>query len=165
MRHPDKTAPLVISGGALMAWILMSIGTGLGRLASLVIAVLTGRRIARAMRCAETSFLDVLAVATRGLWAAALQLASAICRHYWPLALLAAILSRRCRRVVLIAAVVDGVVDWLRRREGADDDAEPIGPLTYLVLKRVDDLAYGAGLWYGVVRERNIGALKPQIRT
>lgn len=116
VRHPDKTAPLVISGGALMAWILMSIGTGLGRLASLVIAVLTGRRIARAMRCAETSFLDVLAVATRGLWAAALQLASAICRHYWPLALLAAILSRRCRRVVLIAAVVDGVVDWLRRR-------------------------------------------------
>ncbi len=165
VRHPDKTAPLVISGGALMAWILMSIGTGLGRLASLVIAVLTGRRIARAVRCAETSFLDVLAVATRGLWAAALQLASAICRHYWPLALLAAILSRRCRRVVLIAAVVDGVVDWLRRREGADDDAEPIGPLTYLVLKRVDDLAYGAGLWYGVVRERNIGALKPQIRT
>ncbi|CKT64945.1 sugar transferase [Mycobacterium tuberculosis] len=33
------------------------------------------------------------------------------------------------------------------------------------MLKRVDDLAYGAGLWYGVVRERNIGALKPQIRT
>ncbi len=33
---------------------------------------------------------------------------------------------------------------------------EPIGPLTYLVLKRVDDLAYGAGLWYEVVRERSI---------
>ena len=29
---------------------------------------------------------------------------------------------------------------------------------------RVDDLAYGLGLWYGVVRERNIGPLKPQIR-
>jgi len=25
-------------------------------------------------------------VATRGLWSAALELASAICRHYWPLA-------------------------------------------------------------------------------
>ncbi|OSC42891.1 mycofactocin biosynthesis glycosyltransferase MftF [Mycobacterium decipiens] len=165
VRHPDKTAPLVISGWALMAWILMAIGTGIAQLASLAIAVLTGRRIARAMRSAQTSFLDVLAVATRGLWSAALQLASAICRHYWPLALLAAILSRHCRRVVLIAAVVDGVVDWLRRREGADGDAEPIGLLTYLLLKRVDDLAYGVGLWYGVVRERNIGALKPQIRT
>lgn len=165
VRHPDKTAPLVISGWALMAWILMAVGTSITQLASLVIAVLTGRRIARAMRSAETSLHDIVAIATRGLCSAALQLASAICRHYWPVALLAAIASRHCRRVVLIAAVVDGVVDWLRRRDAIGDDAEPIGLLTYLVLKRVDDLAYGIGLWWGVVRERNIGALKPQIRT
>lgn len=165
VRHPDKTAPVVISGWALMAWILMSLGTGLARVASVVIAVLTGRRIARAMRNTETSLCDVLVVATRGLWAAAMQLASALCRHYWPLALLAAILSRHCRRVVLIAAVVDGVVDWLRRRDASDGDTEPIGLLTFLLLKRVDDLAYGIGLWYGVLRERNVGALKPQIRT
>ncbi|AKN18158.1 mycofactocin biosynthesis glycosyltransferase MftF [Mycobacterium haemophilum] len=165
VRHPDKTAPLVISGWALMAWILMAVGTSITQLASLVIAVLTGRRIARAMRSAETSLRDIVAIATRGLWSTALQLASAVCRHYWPVALLAAIASRHCRRVVLIAAVVDGVVDWLRRRDAIGDDAEPIGLLTYLVLKRVDDLAYGIGLWWGVVRERNIGALKPQIRT
>ena len=66
------------------------------------------------MRGADTSIWDVLVVATRGLWSAALQLASAICRHYWPLALLAAIVSRHCRRVVLVAAVMDGVVDWLQ---------------------------------------------------
>ncbi|SOJ53425.1 Putative mycofactocin biosynthesis glycosyltransferase MftF [Mycobacterium simulans] len=165
LRHPDKTAPVVISGWALMAWVLMSLGTGVAQLASLIIALVTGRRIAKAMRGAETSFWDVLVVATRGLWSAALQLASALCRHYWPVALLAAILSRHCRRVVLIAAVVDGVADWLRRREAADGGAEPIGLLTFLLLKRVDDLAYGIGLWYGVLRERNIGALKPQIRT
>jgi mycofactocin glycosyltransferase len=131
----------------------------------LVIAVLRGRRIAKALRGAETTLLDVLAVATRGLWLAALQLASAICRHYWPVALVAAILSRHCRRAVLIAAIFDGVVDWLRRRDASNDDAEPIGLLTYLLLKRVDDLAYGIGLWYGVARERNVRALKPQIRT
>jgi mycofactocin system glycosyltransferase len=165
VRHPDKTAPVVISGWTLAAWILVSIGSGLAQLASIVIAVLTGRRIAKAMRSTETSLSDVIVVATRGLWSAALQLASAICRHYWPVALLAAILSRHCRRVVLIAAIVDGVVDWLRRRDAVDGDAEPIGLLTFLLLKRVDDLAYGIGLWYGVVRERNIGALKPQIRT
>ncbi len=165
VRHPDKTSPLVISGWALVAWILLSLGTGIGQLASLVIAVFTGRKIATAMRTDETSFCDVLVVATRGLWSAALQLASAICRHYWPVALLAAILSRHCRRVVLIAAIVDGVVDWLRRRDANDGDTEPIGLLTYLLLKRVDDLAYGIGLWSGVIRERNLGALKPQIRT
>ncbi len=165
VRHPDKTAPVVISGWALMAWILMALGTSITQLASIVIALLTGRRIARAMSTADTSPRDVLAVAGRGLWSAALQLASALCRHYWPLALLAATVSRQCRRVVLIAAVVDGVVDWLHRRDATDDDAEPIGLLTYLVLKRIDDLAYGLGLWRGVVRERNLRALKPQIRT
>ncbi|BBZ10451.1 mycofactocin biosynthesis glycosyltransferase MftF [Mycobacterium branderi] len=163
-RHPDKTAPLVISGWALAAWILMTVGSGLGYLASLLIAAVTGRKIAKTLEGPDTQIWDVLAVATRGLWSAALQLASAICRHYWPVALLAAIVSRHCRRVVVIAAIVDGVVDWLRRRGATDDDAKPIGLLTYLLLKRVDDLAYGIGLWCGVVRERTIGPLKPQIR-
>ena len=71
---------------------------------------------------------------------------------------------RPARRVVLVAAVTDGVVDWASRRRDADEDAKPIGVVTYLLLKRLDDLAYGLGLWYGVVRERNLGPLKPQIR-
>ncbi|MDT5166799.1 MAG: mycofactocin glycosyltransferase [Mycobacterium sp.] len=164
VRHPDKIAPLMISGWALTAWILMAIGSSFGYLASLFVAGLTGRRIAKTMQGADTQMWDVLAVATRGLWSAALQLASAICRHYWPVALLAAVAWRPCRRVVLIAAVLDGVVDWASHRQFADEDARPIGLLTYLLLKRVDDLAYGLGLWCGVVRERNVGPLKPQIR-
>ena len=164
VRHPDKIAPVMISGWALTAWILMAIGSSFGYLASLFVAALTGRRIAKTMQGADTQIWDVLAIAARGLWSAALQLASAICRHYWPVALLAAVACRPCRRVVLIAAVVDGVVDWASRRQFADDDARPIGLVSYLLLKRVDDLAYGLGLWYGVVRERNIGPLKPQIR-
>jgi mycofactocin system glycosyltransferase len=164
VRHPDKIAPLMISGWALTAWILMAIGSSFGYLASLFVAALTGRRIAKTMRGADTQIWDVLLVAARGLWSAALQLASAICRHYWPVALLAAVAFRPCRRVVLIAAVVDGVVDWASRRQSADEDARPIGLVTYMLLKRLDDLAYGLGLWYGVVRERNIGPLKPQIR-
>jgi mycofactocin system glycosyltransferase len=164
VRHPDKIAPLMISGWALTAWILMAIGSSFGYLASLFVAALTGRRIAKTMQGADTQIWDVLLVAARGLWSAALQLASAICRHYWPVALLAAVAYRPCRRVVLIAAVVDGVVDWASRRQSADEDARPIGLVTYMLLKRLDDLAYGLGLWYGVVRERNIGPLKPQIR-
>ena len=36
-------------------------------------------------------------------------------------------LFRPCRRVVLVAAVVDGVVDWASRRQSADDDASRSG--------------------------------------
>jgi mycofactocin glycosyltransferase len=164
VRHPDKIAPLMISGWALTAWILMALGSSFGYLASLLVAGITGRRVAKSMQGTETQTWDVVTVAARSLWSAALQLASAICRHYWPVALVAAMLFRSCRRVVVVAAIVDGVVDWANRRQAADEDARPIGLLTYLVLKRIDDLAYGLGLWYGVLRERNVGPLKPQIR-
>jgi mycofactocin glycosyltransferase len=165
VRHPDKTAPLVISRCTLAAWVLMAIGTGLGYLASLIVAALTAHRIAKATRYTDAKARDVAVLAARGLCSAALQLASAICRHYWPLALLAALISQRCRQAVLIAAVVDGLVDWSHRNRDTEGDAKPIGLLAYLVLKRLDDIAYGLGVWSGVMRERNLGPLKPQIRT
>ena len=155
----------MISGWALTAWMLMALGSSFGYLGSLLVAGLTGRRVAKSMQGTETEIWDVVTVAARSLWSAALQLASAICRHYWPVALIAALLSRRCRQVVLVAAVVDGVVDWITRNGNADDDTKRVGLLTYIMLKRVDDIAYGVGLWTGVVRERHVGALKPQIRT
>jgi hypothetical protein len=61
--------------------------------------------------------------------------------------------------------VVDGVVDWLSRHSNADDETKQIGVLPYLALKRLDDIAYGVGMWSGMARERNLGPLKPQIRT
>jgi mycofactocin system glycosyltransferase len=165
VRHPGKTAPLVISGWMLVAWILMAMGSGIGYLASVIVATITGRRIAKSLSSVETEPKEVAVVAAHGLWSAALQLAAAICKHYWPIALIAATLSKRCRNVVLVAAVVDGVVDWITRNGNADDDTKRVGLFAYLVLKRLDDIAYGTGLWTGVVRERHVGALKPQIRT
>ncbi len=165
VRHPDKTAPLVISWSTLVVWILVAIGSGLGYLASVIIAAVTAGRIAKTTRYAETHPRDVAVLTARGLGSAALQLSSAICRHYWPLSLIAALLSRRCRRVVLVAAVVDGAVDWMVRNNNTEGDGKATGLLSHMLLKRLDDLAYGTGLWIGVVRERNLGPLKPQIRT
>ncbi|WP_460356566.1 mycofactocin biosynthesis glycosyltransferase MftF [Mycobacterium sp. ZZG] len=165
IRHPGKTAPLVISGWTLVVWMLVALGSGIGYLASIVVAAVTGRRIAKSLASVQTEPMEVAVVAAQGLWSAALQLASAICRHYWPIALVAAVLSRRCRRVVVVAAVLDGVFDWASRHGHADDDTKRVGPVTYLLLKRLDDIAYGLGLWTGVIRERHAGALKPQIRT
>ena len=165
VRHPGKTAPLVLSGWTLLAWLLMAMGSGFGFIASTLVAVFTGHRIARSLRPVEPQPKQVAGLAAEGLWAAALQLASAICRHYWPVALILAVLFRRCRQVVLVAAVVDGVADWVAKDRHAGEDAQHVGLLSYLLLKRLDDIAYGTGLWTGVVRERHVGALKPQIRT
>jgi mycofactocin glycosyltransferase len=165
IRHPDKTAPVVISAWSLLVWLLMALGSVFGYLASLVFAGVTTRRMAKAMENTDAGMREVAVLALRGIGAAARQLAAAICRHYWPLALLAALISQRCRQAVLIAAVLDGVLDWFTRNRAADGDGKPIGLLAYLVLKRLDDLAYGAGLWRGVVRERTLRPLKPQIKT
>jgi mycofactocin system glycosyltransferase len=165
VRHPGKTAPLVLSGWTLLVWLLLAMGSGVGYVASTVVAAITGRKIAKVLSAVDTEPREVAAVAAQGLWSAALQLASAICRHYWPIALVAAVCFRRCRQVVLVAAVVDGVVDWASRNGNVDDDAKRVGLFSYVLLKRLDDIAYGLGLWQGVVRERHLGALKPQIRT
>jgi mycofactocin glycosyltransferase len=164
VRHPDKIAPLTISSSMLAVWILLATGSRLGYVASLLGLGVTGRRISVAMRAPETHPGDVARVAGGGLWAAALQLSSAICRHYWPIALLAAAASRRCRRVVLVSAVLDGVVDWQARRKSVDYGAKHLGLVPYLLLRRLDDLAYGSGVWSGVMRERTVGPLKPLIR-
>lgn len=164
VRHPDKTAPLVISGWTLVLWLLLAMGSGLGYFASVVIAALTARRIANTLDGVDSHPREVACVAARGFGSAALQLSSAICRHYWPIALLAAVLFRRFRQIVLLAAVVDGVADWLLRRSNADDDTKQIALVPYLIIKRLDDMAYGAGLWTGMARAAQFGPLKPQIR-
>ncbi|MGN7782021.1 mycofactocin biosynthesis glycosyltransferase MftF [Mycolicibacterium sp. 22603] len=165
VRHPGKTAPMVVSRWVLLLWMLAATGSPLGYCAAAMIAVLFGRRVANSLETVETARRDVATMTVHGLWGAALQVASAICRHYWPVAVVAGVLSRRCRRVVLTAAVLDGLVDWVSRNNSIPEDARRVGFLSYLVLKRLDDIAYGLGLWTGVVRERHLGALKPQIRT
>lgn len=162
VRHPDKTAPVMISGWTMTLCLAFAIGSRLGYLAALLGALLTGGRVARAMRGAES--WEVIRVAARGMAAATLQFLAVLCREYWPLALLAAMLSRRCRRAVLLAAVLDGVWDWLRRGRDIDGNAEPIGLIGYLLLKRLDDLAYGAGVWRGMAREQTLRPLAPQLR-
>lgn len=82
------------------------------------------------------------------------QLASAVTRHHWPLAAVAALASARARRVVTVAAVAEGIADYRRVRPD-------LNPATYLLLHRADDLAYGFGVWSGAVRGRSIRPLLP----
>jgi hypothetical protein len=65
---------------------------------------------------------------------------------------------------VATAAVVDAVHGWVSRGKSAQRSSAPISALGYLALKRLDDLAYGAGLWAGVVRERTLRPLRPDIK-
>ncbi|AFM20502.1 putative glycosyltransferase (plasmid) [Mycolicibacterium chubuense NBB4] len=164
IRHPDKIAPLMLSGRMLAVWILLAARPRSGAVFAVLIAAIGVRRLTATFDGVGLGRGDLAVIAAEGIIGAGLRLASAVCRHYWPVSLVAAIVSKRCRRVVVVAALTDGIVDWASRRRVANAHTERLGLLPYLVLRRFDDIAYGTGLWWGVIRERTLGPLKPQLR-
>ena len=93
-------------------------------------------------------------------WSAAVrgtaqQLPLGATRHYWPAALLAAAASRRAR-VLIAAAVIEGLADC--GRSGAR-----LNQVAFAAIRRLDDLAYGAGLWRRALRARTIAPLIPRL--
>ena len=95
-----------------------------------------------------------------GLGGAAWQAAGALTRHWWPAAVAGAVVSRRVRRALLVAGVVEGVADWARFRSPGDGPGDVVG---HVVAHRLDDLAYGAGLWWGAWRHRTVAPLRPDL--
>lgn len=163
-RHPDNIAPVVIPLYSLLAWTSLATGSAAGALAGVVFAGLYTRKVGKTVGGTGVSVPDAAALAARGLGYGAVQLSTAACRHYWPAALAGAVLSKRCRRALAGAAVIDAVHGWTTRRRLPDEGGKPIGPVGYTTLKRLDDLAYGAGLWSGVIRQRTVTPLRPDIK-
>jgi mycofactocin system glycosyltransferase len=92
-----------------------------------------------------------------GVLAALWQSSALLLRHWWPLAAAGAVGSRRARRAVLIAGLVDTASDY--RRVSARLD-----PIRFTVARRLDDLAYGSGVWAGAIKGRSARALIPDLR-
>jgi hypothetical protein len=71
-----------------------------------------------------------------------------------------AVTSRRVRRALLTAALVEGLADWARFRAPGDG---PLDVVAHVLAHRADDLAYGAGLWWGAWRHRTVAPLLPDL--
>lgn len=155
-RHGSAVAPVVLAPSSALAWGLAVAGGRHGRLAALVVLGSTTARLARRLRTPGGALPVVLpaGLVLRGTLAAGRSLARAATRHWWPVALLAAGRSRRARRWVLAAAVADAVDAWWPHRHDA-------GPVAFGVARRLEDLGYGAGLWWGALRHRQPRALLP----
>ncbi|MGY1705254.1 mycofactocin biosynthesis glycosyltransferase MftF [Geodermatophilus sp. SYSU D00697] len=155
-RHGPAVAPVVLSPWSALAWGLALSGRRSAVVAAAgVLVVATGRLARRLARTGERPPVGFAAVLVlRGSAAAGRTLARGVTRHHWPLALVAAAVSRRARRWIAGAAVVDAVLAWWPHRR-------QVGPLRFAAARRLEDLAYGAGLWHGAVRARDARALLP----
>lgn len=151
-RHGDKVAPAVLSPAmALSGWALLQ-----RRWWSLPVAALAGAVTARNLAPNLPLEKGRNAVAARltlkGTGWAVRQEAGLLLRHWWPLAVLAAPFSRSVRRALVTAVLVDLFV-FLRERTG-------VGPVTALIARRLDDLAYGSGLWWGALQRHSLRSLE-----
>jgi mycofactocin system glycosyltransferase len=155
-RHGAAVAPVVVSPWTAAACALLLSGRRSGVLAAGGVLVVTAARLARRLaRPGERPTAGLAAVLVlRGSAAAGRTLARSATRHHWPLALAAAAASRRARRWVGGAAVADAVLAWWPHRRA-------VGPLRFAAARRLEDLAYGAGLWWGALCARDARALLP----
>jgi mycofactocin system glycosyltransferase len=151
-RHPDNVVTAIISPSmslaalAVLAWRPCSVPialAGTGRAFQVLIRTLpdTPERKALAAR-----------LSLRGLWWTLRQESALMLRHWWPLTLLAALSSRSARRALVAALVVDIIASRVEKPD--------LEPLQTFVGRRLDDLAYGAGLWAGAIRSGSLSCLK-----
>src|SRR3546814_15119337 len=82
-----------------------------------------------------------------------------MCRHYWPLSILLALVSKRFRLLLLTVAVGEAAYEWVRLELVNPAPGARVGWWRFMVLKRLDALDYGAGPWQGGLSGRNIEAL------
>jgi mycofactocin system glycosyltransferase len=139
-RHPGALAPVRVSGWSGAAWGLLAAGQPL-----LAVAVAGGTTAALVRKLRGVPAAESVRLAGLGHLQAGRALADAGRRAWWPFVLAGALVSRRGRVIAGLTAVpalLGGGVPRL-----------------------VDDLAYGVGLWKGVVAEREPGPLLPSFKS
>ncbi len=144
LRYPGWTAPVVISPWSAFAW-----ATAAGGAPGVAAGIVIGSSVALAAKLDVVPAHVGVRLAVEGQLGAGAQLLRAVLRPWWPLALIAAVLSKRVR--VLLGAAI------------AFRAATTRGPVTDRLLAVLDDLAYSTGVWAGVVRARRFGAVSPRM--
>ena len=164
-RHGAAVAPAVVSPWSLAVAVGVWSATPVGVVVAVVAA---GRAWWRTRRLTGDGPVAARLVA-RGSGASVRQLPEALLRPYWPVTAAVLVLgapsggrlARGLRRRVVAAAVVEGLWHWWSAREpGCAPVDEPLG---HLILRRLDDLAYGVGVWRSAWEARSFGALRPEI--
>ncbi|MGX6508370.1 mycofactocin biosynthesis glycosyltransferase MftF [Rhodococcus sp. SJ-2] len=159
-RHPGSVPPMVMSIWTLLACLALATFTRIGVVGALLTQVATLVRLRRMFAELDQPTRIAAVLTAQGFAGGLWQVASAVCRHYWPVTVVASLFSSKVRRAVLAFAVAEGIWDWMGHREEGGID-----PIRYVLYKRLDDLAYGAGLWKGVIDARDPSALIPDIRS
>ena len=156
LRHPGQVPPLHASAWSVAACALVLRGRPVPIGVATALTACSALRLICRIPDADTPVRAGMLLTLAAVRGSAEQLTGCTTRHYWPVAVLAALMSRRARHVLVGCAAIEGLIDY--RRSGSN-----LNPLTYLMIRRLDDMAYGAGLWRGAIRHRTIAPLIPRL--
>ncbi|MET4782204.1 mycofactocin biosynthesis glycosyltransferase MftF [Glaciihabitans sp. UYNi722] len=156
-RHPHDIAPAVLAPWSAGVIVVLLAQRRWSVPAALLISGFAVWRIARKLKRSKHPVWVATELTTEGVLASITQTMALLVRHWWPLAVIAAIFSRRMRRAVLVSSVLDVVLEFRRTRPRLD-------PVRFGIARRLDDLAYGAGVWFSAIKGRSARALLPDIR-
>ncbi|MFF3216072.1 mycofactocin biosynthesis glycosyltransferase MftF [Streptomyces sp. NPDC002886] len=148
LRHGAAVAPVRMSPWSALSWAAVLAGRPL---AGLAVAAGTAALLPRKLSPSGVPAGVSLSLAMRGHAGAGGQLAEVAGRVWWP------VLAAHPRgRMLLAAACARHLVSWYRVRPDLD-------PVRWTALRTADDLAYGAGVWWGALRGRTTGPLRPDL--
>jgi len=157
LRHPRDIAPAVFAPWSVGVIIALMAQRRWSVPAAVAISGVAAWRIARKLTRSEHPFRVSADLTSTGVLAALSQTMALLVRHWWPLAVVASIFSRRIRRALVVSSILDAALEYRRTRPQLD-------PIRFGIARRLDDLAYGSGVWFSAMKGRSLKALLPDIR-
>jgi len=151
-RHPRTASPL--RAHALQATTASALLMGYIYLA-FVLVLLTMAYFIFSLRSTSLPVKVRTQLAWKGLTSTTRLLADAVMRAWWPLFFLASFVSIRLGAMLTFSALVPPIVGLVRNKPGH--------PIRYLIMRILEDVAYGTGVWVGALRARSLRCLLPVI--
>lgn len=148
-RHRGALAPVRMNGWTAATWGAVAAGAPVVGL-----AIGTGSTLALVRKLRSVPAVEAVRLAALGHLHAGRLLAATLTRVWWPVALGAALVSRRARRLVAVAVALTTITG---PRGGLD-------PVRGTGLRLLDDLAYGTGVWAGAIEHRSLDAIMPALQ-
>ncbi len=151
-RHPRAASPLrahalllLTATTVLMGYIYFAI----------ILVVPTMAYFVVSLRSTSIPIRTRTQLAWKALTSTTRLLARAIMRAWWPLFFLASFVSLRLGAMFTFSAFVPPIVGLMRHKPGH--------PIRYLVMRILEGMAYGTGVWVGSLRAHSLRCLLPVI--
>ncbi|MEU4654867.1 mycofactocin biosynthesis glycosyltransferase MftF [Streptomyces sp. NPDC023723] len=157
-RHPRSVAPAVLAPWNTVAVLALLAQRRWSAPVAAGVCAVTALSVRRRLDGADRPLRTATALTANGAVSALSQTGALLTRHWWPVTAGLCLVSRRARRAAAVAAVADVILERANGRAGLD-------PLRYTVARRLDDIAYGSGVWWSAVRGRSAAALLPRIQS